>query len=101
MKNTRLYFMIFMMSLGAFTTTNASERAPKTTAPVEIPAEVQVQLNRLEVIKTMDKSELTRAEKKELRTEVRAINSNLRASGNGIYISAGAIIIILLLIIIL
>jgi len=51
--------------------------------------------------KAMDKSELTRLERKALRVEVREIKSAVRASGNGIYISSGAIIIILLLIIIL
>jgi hypothetical protein len=101
MKKTRLYLMMLMLSLGVMTTTNASEKNPKTTAPTEIPAEVQVMLNRLEEIKDMDKSELKRSDRKELRKEVRAIKAKMRSSGNGIYISSGAIIIILLLIIIL
>lgn len=101
MKKTRLYLMILMLSLGAFTTTSASERTPKATTPAEIPVEIQVMLNRLEEIKGIDKSDLNRAEKKELRTEVRAINTAVRSSGHGIYISAGAVIIILLLIILL
>jgi len=100
MKRTRLYLMIMMLSLGVFTTVNASEIKP-TTTPTEIPAEIQVMLNRLEEIKDMDKSELDRFEKKTLRKEVRAIKSNIRSSGNGLYISSGAIIIILLIIIIL
>ncbi|WP_372767647.1 hypothetical protein [Lutibacter sp.] len=100
MKKTRLYLMVMMLSLGAFTTVNASEKTPRTT-PTEIPAEIQVMLNRLEEIKGIDKKDLNRAEKKELRKEVRAINSEIRSSGNGIYISVGAIIIILLLIILL
>ncbi len=89
-----------MLSLGAFTTVNASEKNPaKTTS--EIPAEIQVMLNRLEEIKEMDKSELNRSEKKILRKEVRAINTEIRSSGNGIYISAGAIIIILIILLII
>jgi hypothetical protein len=55
----------------------------------------------LEEIKDMDKSELNRSDKKALRKEVRAIKTEIRSSGNGLYISAGAIIIILLLIILL
>jgi hypothetical protein len=95
-----------MLSLGAFTTISASEKKPKTTAPTEIPAEIQVMLNRLEEIKGIDKSELNHANKKELRKEVRAINSKIsnskiRSSGNGIFISTSAIIIILLVIILL
>lgn len=101
MKKTRLYLMIMMLSLGAFTQVSASENNPKTTAPTEIPAEIQVMLNRLEQIKEMDKSELKRADKKELRKEVRAIKSEIRSTGNGIYLSAGALIIIILLIILL
>ena len=101
MKKTRLYLMVMMLSLGAFTTVNATEKTPKATAPSEIPAEIQVMLNRLEEIKGIDKKDLNRAEKKELRKEVRAINTEIRSSGNGIYISVGAIIIILLLIILL
>ena len=101
MKKTRLYLMIMMLSLGAFNSISASEKNPKTTTPSEIPAEIRVMLNRLEEIKGMDKSELKRADKKELRKEVRAIKSDIRSSGNGIYISTGAIIIILLLIILL
>jgi hypothetical protein len=49
----------------------------------------------------MDKSELDRLEKKALRKEVRAIKSQIRTSGNGIYITTGALLVILLLIIIL
>jgi len=81
----------------------ASEIMPKPTAPTptEIPAEIHVMLNRLEEIKDMDKSDLKRSERKELREEVRTIKKNVKASGNGLYISSGAIIIILLLIIIL
>jgi hypothetical protein len=81
----------------------ASEIMPKPTTPTptEIPAEIHVMLNRLEEIKDMDKSDLKRSERKELREEVRTIKKNVKASGNGLYISSGAIIIILLLIIIL
>lgn len=74
---------------------------PKTTEKTEIPAEVKTMLNRLEEIKDMNKSDLSRAERKELRKEVRTIKREIRSSGNGLYISTGAIIIILLLIIIL
>lgn len=100
MKKTKLFVMILMVTLGSFSLANASE---KTVTPIktEIPAEIKVMLNRLDEIKEIDKSELTRLEKKALRIEVREIKSAVRASGNGIYISSGAIIIILLLIIIL
>ncbi|MFG6687356.1 hypothetical protein ACGK9U_12285 [Mariniflexile sp. HNIBRBA6329] len=94
-----------MLSLVALpNTVMAVEKAPINTtapAPTEIPAEVKVMLNRLEEIKAMDKSTLSSSERKELRKEVRTIKKDVRASGNGLYISSGVIIIILLLIIIL
>ncbi|PTM08737.1 MAG: hypothetical protein DA407_07385, partial [Bacteroidetes bacterium] len=63
MKKTTLYLMIMIFSLGAFTTISASEINLKTATPTEIPAEIQVMLNRIEEIKEMDKSELKRAQK--------------------------------------
>lgn len=73
----------------------------ENTNPKEIPTEVKIMLNRLEEIKKMDKSGLTRIEKKELRAEVKGIKKSLKASRNGIYLSIGAIIIIILLLILL
>lgn len=96
--------MILLVSLAAFTTVNASEKKPATTPtemPAEIPAEIKVMLDRLDEIKAMDKSALDRYEKKALRKEVRAMKSQIRTSGNGIYITTGALIVILLLILIL
>ena len=105
MKKNILYAIIVILSLNPFTTeVLASEKSPIAIVsdPVkEIPAEVKVMLNRLDEIKKMDKSSLKSAEKKALRKEVRAIKSNLKASGNGVYLSVGAIIIIILLLILL
>ncbi|KYG74418.1 hypothetical protein EV198_1120 [Roseivirga ehrenbergii] len=64
--------------------------------------EMQAMVVRLNEIKDMDKSSLTREERKELRKEVRTMKKDIRDSGGGgLYISSGAIIVILLLIIIL
>lgn len=104
MKKTFISLLI-TLSLVAFPSTLvAAENAPlhtTTPPPTEMPAEVRVMIDRLEEIKDLDKSSLSSAEKKELRKEVRAIKKDLRASGNGLYISSGVIIIILLLIILL
>lgn len=56
---------------------------------------------RLEEIKAIDKSTLTRAEKKELRKEVRAIKHEVKKISGGVYISATTLIVLLILIIIL
>lgn len=75
---------------------------------IPVPSKIQMDkinadkmIERLEEIKNLDKSNLTRVEKKELRDEVKGIKKGLRATGNGLYLSVGAIIIIVLLLILL
>lgn len=92
-------FMVLMMSL--IPTLTFANETTIANPNSEVPAKVQVMLDRLEEIKEMDKSNLTRAEKKELRKEVRSIKKELRSTGNGVYLSVGAIIIIILLLILL
>ena len=64
-------------------------------------AEISAMLNRLDEIKAMDMSALSVSEKRELREEVRDIKKAARESNKGIYLSVGAIIIIVLLLILL
>jgi rRNA maturation endonuclease Nob1 len=104
MKKVTFYLMMMVLSLSVLPTqVFAAEKNPTTipSTPKEVPAEVKVLLNRLEEIKAMDKSEMSRTEKKELRKEVRAIKTELKSTGNGVYLSVGAIIIIVLLLILL
>jgi hypothetical protein len=104
MKKVTFYLMMMVLSLSILPTQMmAAEKNPTaiTNDSKEVPAEVKVLLNRLEEIKTMDKSELKSSEKKALRKEVRAINAELRSTGNGVYLSVGAIIIVILLLILL
>jgi hypothetical protein len=76
--------------------------SPRTNGPVktEEPRARQL-LQRLEDIKGMNKSELTRLEKKDLRKEVRDIKKEMKPISGGVYLSTGAIIIIILLLILL
>ena len=67
----------------------------------EIPADVKVMMDRLDEIRAMDKSDLSRSEKRALRKEVRTIKASLAQSNGGVYLSVGAIIIIILLLILL
>lgn len=104
MKKSTLYLMILMLSLSFFPNQMMAATIDPTPVSVpakEMPAEVKIMLNRLEEIKAMDKSSMKSSEKKALRKEVRAIKSQLRSSGNGVYLSVGAIIIIILLLILL
>jgi len=62
----------------------------------------QQMLQRLEEIRSMDKSTLTRAERKDLRKEVREMKKEAhRDQIKGIYLSIGALIIIILLLILI
>jgi hypothetical protein len=69
-------------------------------APAESP-EMQALKNRIQEIKAMDKSTLSRAQKKDLRQELRGMSSAASGNNRGIYLSIGAIVIIILLLILL
>ncbi len=58
-------------------------------------------LQRLEEIKDMNKSGLTGSEKKDLRKEVKGIKKEMKTIKGGVYLSVGAIIIVILLLILL
>lgn len=47
----------------------------------------------------MDKSSLKSSKKREVRKEVRVVKAALKATGDGVYLSIGAIILIMLLLI--
>ncbi|MEP7195554.1 MAG: hypothetical protein ABI851_03485 [Saprospiraceae bacterium] len=57
--------------------------------------------NRVEEIRNMDKSKLTTKEKSELKKELKSIKKNVKKSGGYIYISAGTLILIIILVLIL
>lgn len=64
-------------------------------------AEAKNLLLRLNEINSMNKSNLKLSDKKNLRTEVRSIRDQLKVLDGGIYLSAGALILIIILLIIL
>jgi hypothetical protein len=63
--------------------------------------EAKALLLRLDEIKAMNKTNLNASEKKNLRKEVRSIRHNLREISGGVYLSVGAIILIVILLIVL
>lgn len=81
----------------------ASKSTPLTSTPGHVPMspEVTVMVTRLQEIRDMDMSTLEKSEKKQLRQEVKQIKGDLKAAGEGVYLSAGAIIIIILLLILI
>jgi hypothetical protein len=64
-------------------------------------AEAKTLLLRLDEIKATDISKLKSSEKKDLRKEVRSINHKLKTIGGGVYISAGAVILLIILLVVL
>jgi hypothetical protein len=94
------FLLIFVLGLSVNTVSAATVKDK-----VEMTTEQKVQLekitNRVEEIRAMDKSNMSRAEKRELRKELRTMKKEARAMGGGVYLSVGAIIIIILLLILI
>ena len=105
----RFYVAALVMLLSVSTITAFAENKDAIKARVENMTKEQkeeryIQMKqRVEEIKNMDRSALTKEEKKELRNELKDMNKEAKAIGKGgVYISfAGLLIIILLLILIL
>jgi hypothetical protein len=95
--NKGMILSLILMLFVSFTSYADDKKLPaKETA---VPVEVTVMMNRLEEIKSMDRSELTSAEKKELRKEVRELKKKIADTNGGIYLSAGAVVVIIILLI--
>jgi hypothetical protein len=86
-----------IQSMAATESTPTSTPAP-SAANV---AKVTVMVNRLNEIKAMDKSSMSSSEKKALRKEVRVIKREIQRSGGGVYLSVGALLLIIILLIVL
>jgi hypothetical protein len=103
MKKITLYFMAICLSL-TFIPSPSKAEARISSVPAPTPteqAEAKALLLRLDEISAMDKTNLNAADKKNLRVEVRSIRHKLKHIGGGVYISFGAIIIIVILLLIL
>lgn len=90
--------LLFAMCISLVSPVIASNNTP---VPIETPKEAlknKIETRLIEINK-MDKSDLTRAEKKDLRKEVKSLKKEARSQG--IYLSVGAIIIVILLLILL
>lgn len=101
---SKIRMAVLMITLAitapAFSNNETNDKAT-VTLTAEEKAKVDVMVSRIKEIRAMDKSDLTRAERKALRKEVKEINANLKAAGQGVYLSIGAIIIIILLLILI
>jgi len=76
--------------------------APVSSIPAPTPAEAaEAKTLRLNEISTMDMSKLKSADKKSLRKEVHSINHKLREVSGGVYLTTGAIILIVIILVII
>ncbi len=110
MKKSIIYLMAVILALTilpvqTFASPKEDPSSLVTTKPVESTttesAEAKALLFRLDEIKNMDMTKLKASEKKDLRKEVRSIKRELKDISGGVYISAGALIVILILLILL
>lgn len=81
----------------------AGSKAVKTEMTQEqIDARISQIKNRVDEIKNMDRSALSSAQKKALRTELKTIKNEANAASNsGIYLSLTALLVIIIILIIL
>jgi len=99
-----IYTLALVFTLGiSFNSAYAADKPAKN--PTELTAEQQVQLekikSRVDEIKGMDKSNLSKDERKALKKELKEMKNQARAISGGVYLSVGAIIVIILLLIII
>jgi len=93
----RLFALLLLLWGAAFTAPAAAREITREQQEVRV-AQIR---QRVEAIKVVDYSGMNHLQRKELRQELRGMNKELRAMGPGIYISAGALVIIILLLILL
>lgn len=105
MKNLKLLFLTMFLSISLMPAHLAASVPVPTVATTSAPTPAAgnaIELkSRLAEIKGMDKSGLNASEKKQLRKEKRAIKSDLRQIKGGVYVSVGALLVILIVLIIL
>lgn len=99
--STVVAFLLFFFSPAqAFSSTPKDSTAAFSVKPLEL-VKSEALVARLHEIQAVNKSELNFSEKRQLRKETRSIKKELQQLNGGVYISAGAVILILVLLIIL
>ncbi|ERM83609.1 hypothetical protein P872_03010 [Rhodonellum psychrophilum GCM71 = DSM 17998] len=103
MKKAKIYFslaaMLFAFSAQAENPSIPSEKEPKVISAEDLKRMDEIE-SRVMEIKKMDFSTMDKAEKKAIKTELKELNKEARRGG-GLYLSLGAVIVIVLLLVIL
>jgi hypothetical protein len=93
--------VILLMAIASPSFASISEPVVATAATETPEAKLARLQERIEEINAMDKNSLSRGERKALKKEVRQIKDEVKALSGGVYISIGALLIIILLLILL
>lgn len=96
-----LVITLFLLTFVPSQVKAVTDGGPTPAAITVEEAQASVWLARLDEIQAMDKSLMTRSARKELRQEVRTLKANLKAVSGGVYLSVGAIILVVLLLVLL
>jgi hypothetical protein len=80
---------------------SVSSTAPARTENKMSAEEAARLTKRVEEIRAMDKSNLTASEKRELRKEVKGIKEKVKRDGGYIYIGAGTLLVIILILLLI
>ena len=99
---------IFIALLAIFSLSAAPVFAAKTSVnptaeatPKLTEEEISTYRARVEEIREMDKSELSSAEKKELKSELKDIKETMRKDGSYIYIGGSTLLVIIIILLII
>lgn len=103
MKHKQILFAAFFMLLSISGFSAVTDPALTGKVPTEATAlRVNELETRLHEIEAMDIKSMSRTERRSLRKEVKAIEKEMKTmANNGVYISVGALIIIILLLILI
>jgi hypothetical protein len=98
----RVWIIVMVAFFGLGPVQASANNTPRNPSRIEapLPPEVQQMVNRVEEIRAMDISALSREQRKDLKQELRDLKKEFKAI-QGIYLSIGAIIIIILLLILI
>lgn len=101
----KLVYTLALLFVVGLSVSPAMANDSKAKNPTELSVADQAKLanimNRVNEIKKMDKSDLTKVERKALRSELKEMKQQARALSGGVYLSVGAIIIVILLLILI
>jgi hypothetical protein len=100
----QIFILLSFVCLTVFNVSKIQARPPKDKGVILSMAqkeEEKLMVSRLYEIHQMDKSNLSANERKILRKEVKSIKSKMSEMKGGVYLSVGAVIIIILLLILI